>query len=113
VRMSDRSHDRVEDLLDVTGAGAEDSTVVDMLGIYSRVVTCADRGKWRERTELLRALESLSWFDNYGEHVYNVRMSAVVHIAHMVEVDELPASLQLMISEARDAVDYVDMGGDA
>jgi len=113
VRMSDRSHDRVEDLLDVTGAGAEDSTVVDLLGIYSRIVTCADRGKWRERTELLRTLESLSWFDNYGEHVYNVRMSAVVHIADMVEVDELPASLQLMISEARDAVDYVDMGGDA
>jgi hypothetical protein len=111
--MSDRSHDRVEDLLDVTGAGAEDSTVVDMLGIYSRIVTCADRGKWRERTELLRTLESLSWFDNYGEHVYNVRMSAVVHIAHMVEVDELPASLQLMIEEARDAVDYVDMEGDA
>jgi hypothetical protein len=111
--MSDRSHDRVEDLLDVTGAGAEDSTVVDLLGIYSRIVTCADRGKWRERTELLRTLESLSWFDNYGEHVYNVRMSAVVHIADMVEVDELPASLQLMISEARDAVDYVDMGGDA
>jgi len=111
--MSDRSHDRVEDLLDVTGAGAEDSTVVDMLGIYSRIVTCADRGKWRERTELLRTLESLSWFDNYGEHVYNVRMSAVVHIAHMVEVDELPASLQLMIEEARDAVDYVDMEGEA
>jgi len=79
--------------------------VEDLLGIYSRIVTCADRGKWRERTELLQTLNTMSWWDNYGEHVYNVRMSAVVHIAHMVEVDELPEDLRLMIAEARDAVE--------
>jgi len=87
--------------------------VEDLLGIYSRIVTLADRGKWRERTELLQTLDTMAWWDNYGEHVYNVRMSAVVHIAHMVEVDDLPADLRLMIAEARDAVDYVNMGGEA
>jgi hypothetical protein len=87
--------------------------VEDLLGVYSRIVTLADRGKWRERAELLDTLHTMAWWDNYGEHVYNVRMSAVVHIAHMVRVEELDPSLQRMVAEARDAVDYVDMEGEA
>lgn len=87
--------------------------VEDLLGVYSRIVTLADRGKWRERTELLQTLDTMAWWDNYGEHVYNVRMSAVVHIADMVHDDDLPADLRLMIAEARDAVGYVDMDGEA
>jgi hypothetical protein len=90
-----------------------DDTVEDLLGVYSRIVTLADRGKWRERAELLDTLYTMAWWDNYGEHVYNVRMSAVVHIAHMVRVEELDPSLQRMVAEARDAVDYVDMEGEA
>jgi len=83
--------------------------VDDLLGIYSRIVTVSDRGKWRERVECLRMLEAMSWWDNWGEHVYNVRMTAVVHIAH--ELEDVPADLTTTVAEARDAVDYVDMSG--
>jgi hypothetical protein len=86
-----------------------DGMVDDLLGIYSRIVTVSDRGKWRERVECLRALEAMSWWDNWGEHVYNVRMSAVVHIAH--DTEDIPPELAAVVAEARDAVDYVDMSG--
>ena len=86
-----------------------DVMVDDLMDIYARIVTVADRGKWRERVECLRMLEAMSWWDNWGEHVYNTRMRAVFIIAD--DTEDIPPELVTVVAEARDALDYVGTPG--
>ena len=77
-----------------------DETETRLLGVYESLVTLAREGKYRERVEILRTLESMHWWDNWGHQIYTVRMSAIVAVAELI--DDIPEDLQTPIEEARD-----------
>jgi hypothetical protein len=72
----------------------------NLVSIYDHVIQVSERGGYRESLELLGVLESMSWFDNFGEPVYARRMRAVCAIAD--EFDEVPPQHETMVSHARD-----------
>jgi len=80
-----------------------DEVEAELLEIYPRLIRLADYGKYRERVEILRTLDSMHWWDNYGERMYRDRMGATVSVAAMI--DDIPEDLQTPVEEARDVSD--------
>jgi len=77
-----------------------DGRETELLRVYESLVSLARGGKYRERVEILRTLESMHWWDNYGEGVYTVRMAAIVDVGKLI--DDIPEDLRTPIKEARD-----------
>jgi hypothetical protein len=75
----------------------------ELTEIYPRLILLADYGKYRERVEILRTLDSMDWWDNYDEKMYNERMGAIVTVAAMI--DDIPEDLQTPVDDAREVSD--------
>ncbi len=62
--------------------------------MYQAMRTVARTGGYRERVELLQAVDKLSWFDNFGFAHYNSRLEVVqTALEHGVSEDDIPETL--------------------
>jgi len=71
-----------------------------ILDMYHELRTIARCGGYREQYEVLDVLSSLTWFDNFGERAYALRMRVICDVAD--EFVKVPEEHEAMVSRARD-----------